>query len=68
MKSECGRSRVILVLICVVLMLLLGPTVYVIFQENGIYDREIQPVIENYINQTNIIDENTIAENTVVQE
>lgn len=68
MKSEHGKSRVILVLQCVILMLLLGPTVYVIFQENGIYDREIQPVIENYINQTNIIDENTIDENTVVQE
>ena len=68
MKSECGRSRVILVLICVVLMLLLGPTVYVIFQENGIYDREIQPVIENYIKETNTIDENSVNENAVIEE
>lgn len=68
MKSEHGKSRVILVLQCVILMLLLGLTVYVIFQENGIYDREIQPVIENYINRTNTIDETTVNENTVVQE
>ena len=68
MKSECGRSRVILVLICVILMLLLGPTVYVIFQENGIYDREIQPVIESYTNESNTINENVVNENTVIQE
>lgn len=66
MKTECGKARVILVLRCAILMLFLGLTTYVIFQDNGIYDREIQPIIENYIEETN----NVIAndENTVVKE
>jgi len=66
MKTESGRARVILVLRCVILMLCLGLTTYVIFQDNGIYDREIQPVIENYVSEANNVTVND--ENTVVQE
>lgn len=46
MKSQKGIGLLQLVLIIVVLMLLVGVTTYVVFQDNGIVDREEQKAIQ----------------------
>lgn len=53
MKSQKGIGLVRLVIFIVAMMLLLGVTTYVVMQENGIYDREVRPVINNYLQEEN---------------
>ncbi len=55
MKSEKGLGMVRLVIFLVAMMLLLGVTGYVVFQENGIYDRELKPVIDDNMNKIETI-------------
>lgn len=63
MKSEKGMGRVRFVILLIVLLLLLGPTVYVIIQENGVYEREVQPLIENAVQDSNTTEElNAVVE------
>ena len=53
MRSQKGIGHVRLVIFIVAMMLLLGVTTYVVMQENGIYDREVKPVINNYLQEEN---------------
>lgn len=53
MRSQKGIGLVRLVIFIVAMMLLLGVTTYVVMQENGIYDREVKPVINNYLQEEN---------------
>lgn len=53
MRSQKGIGLVRLVIFIVAMMLLLGVTTYVVMQENGIYDREVRPVINNYLQEEN---------------
>lgn len=51
MRSEKGLTIQRLVVFIVAMMLLLGVTTYVVVQDNGIYDREIKPLLENSTNE-----------------
>lgn len=51
MKSEKGLTLQRLVVFIAVMMLLLGVTTYVVVQDNGIYEREIKPLLENSTNE-----------------
>ena len=53
MRSQKGIGLVRSVIFIVAMMLLLGVTTYVVMQENGIYDREVKPVINNYLQEEN---------------
>jgi hypothetical protein len=53
MRSQKGIGLVRLVIFIVAMMLLLGVTTYVVVQENGIYDREVRPIINNYLQEEN---------------
>lgn len=53
MKSENGMSIVKFLIVIVVLMLLLGVTAYVVIQDNGIYEREVKPLLEDVAENTN---------------
>lgn len=53
MRSQNGMSIVKFLIFIVVMMLLLGVTTYVVVQDNGIYEREIKPLIENQAEETN---------------
>lgn len=53
MRSQKGMSIVKFLIFIVVMMLLLGVTTYVVVQDNGIYEREIKPLIENQAEETN---------------
>lgn len=69
MKSEKGLTIHKFVVLIVVLLLFLGPTVYVIVQDNGVYDRDIKPMIQNSLDEENTIvtEDNTInKENTLI--
>lgn len=58
MKSQKGVGLLQLVIIVVVLMLLLGVTTYVVFQDNGIIDREEQNIIKT-------VEDNEISDNEI---
>lgn len=53
MRSEKGMSPVKFLIFLAVMMLFLGVTTYVVMQENGIYDREIKPLLQNQAENTN---------------
>ena len=40
------------VVLIVALVMLLGVTAYVVLQDNGIYDREVKPIVNNIIDET----------------
>lgn len=46
MKTEKGMALVKLLVIIVVMTLFVGVATYVIVQDNGVYDREIKPLLE----------------------
>ncbi len=52
MKSQKGFIRLRLEITVIVLMLLLGVTAYVVFQDNGIVDQIEQNVVEQSQNET----------------
>lgn len=45
MKSQKGIGLLGLLIFVVVMMLLLGVTTYVVIQDNGIYEREVKPLL-----------------------
>ena len=55
MNIQKGIGMVRLIIFIVAMMLLLGVTTYVVMQDNGIYEREIKPLIENNIEGTNTV-------------
>lgn len=55
MNTQKGIGMVRLIIFIVAMMLLLGVTTYVVMQDNGIYEREIKPLIENNIEGTNTV-------------
>lgn len=55
MNTQKGIGMVKLIIFIVSMMLLLGVTTYVVMQDNGIYEREIKPLIENNIEGTNTV-------------
>lgn len=55
MNTQKGIGMVKLIIFIVAMMLLLGVTTYVVMQDNGIYEREIEPLIENNIESTNTV-------------
>lgn len=42
-----------LVVFIAVMMMLLGVTTYVVFQDNGIYEREVKPLLTNEAEEVN---------------
>lgn len=56
MKSEKGMSIVRFVAYIVATLLFLGVCVYVIVQDNGIYDREIKPLLENRTSTNEVVE------------
>ena len=46
MKSEKGMALQKLLVFIVVMTLLVGVATYVVVQDNGVYDREIKPLLE----------------------
>lgn len=46
MKSEKGMALPKFLVFLVVMTLFLGVATYVVVQDNGIYDREIKPLLE----------------------
>ena len=46
MKSEKGMALPKLLVFLVVMTLFLGVATYVVVQDNGVYDREIKPLLE----------------------
>lgn len=56
MRSEKGLGIVRLVIFIVAMMLLLGVTTYVVVQDNGIYDREIRPLLEKSSNTNEVVE------------
>ena len=46
MKTEKGMALPKLLVIIVVMTLFVGVATYVIVQDNGVYDREIKPLLE----------------------
>lgn len=53
MKSQKGMAIQKFVVLIVALMLLLGVTTYVVMQDNGIYEREVKPLINNQLEEGN---------------
>ena len=53
MKSEKGMALPKLLVFLVVMTLFLGVATYVVEQDNGVYDREIKPLLEksNTVNE-----------------
>lgn len=53
MKSEKGMALPKLLVFLVVMILFLGVATYVVVQDNGVYDREIKPLLEksNTVNE-----------------
>ncbi len=51
MKSQNGLALHKFVVIIVVLMLILGATTYVVMQDNGIYEREVKPLVNNIVEE-----------------
>ncbi len=47
MRSEKGLATQKFLVLIVVLLMFLGVTTFVVMQDNGIYDREIKPLLEN---------------------
>ncbi len=56
MRSEKGLGIVRLVIFIVALMLLLGVTTYVVMQDNGIYEREIKPLLEKNTSTNEVVE------------
>ena len=46
MRSEKGLALQKFLVVLVSLLMLLGVTTFVVMQDNGIYDREIKPLLE----------------------
>lgn len=57
MRSEKGLGIVRLVIFIVAMMFLLGVTTYVVVQDNGIYDREIKPLLKKSSITNEVADE-----------
>lgn len=53
MRSQSGMSILKFLILIVVLMLLFAVTAFVVLQDNGIYEREVKPLIENQSYDTN---------------
>ncbi len=51
MKSQSGMAIQKFVVLIVVLVMILGATVYVVFQDNGIYEREVKPLVNNLVEE-----------------
>ncbi|MBQ7410369.1 MAG: hypothetical protein IJW20_03195 [Clostridia bacterium] len=54
MKSQKGMAIQKFVVLIVVLMMLLGVTTYVVMQDNGIYEREVEPLVNNLVEEANV--------------
>ena len=55
MKSEKGMATHKLLVFIAVATVCLGVVTYVVFQDNGIYDREVKPLLEKS-NTTNQVE------------
>lgn len=64
MKSQKGFALLKLVLKIIVLMLLVGVTAYVVFQDNGIIDREEQNIVNALRNDEEIVSNEDNQEQT----
>ncbi len=53
MRSEKGMATQKFLVLIVVLLMFLGVTTFVVMQDNGIYDREIKPLLEKSATTTN---------------
>lgn len=58
MRSQKGMAIHKFVVLIAVLMLLFGATLYVIVQDNGIYEREVEPLINNQLEEGNTTAQN----------
>ena len=54
MRSEKGLAIQKFLVILVALLMLLGVTTFVVMQDNGIYDREIKPLLQNQTEDTTL--------------
>ena len=57
MKSEKGMALQRLLVYLVVATLFLGVATYVVVQDNGVYDREIRPLLEKNTTVNEVVNE-----------
>lgn len=57
MKSEKGMALPRLLVYLVVATLFLGVATYVVVQDNGVYDREIRPLLEKNTTVNEVVNE-----------
>lgn len=57
MKSQKGIGIVRLLIFVVAMTFFLGIATYVVVQDNGIYDREIKPLLEKSSNTNEVVSE-----------
>lgn len=56
MRSEKGLAIQMFLVVLVALLMLLGVTTYVVMQDNGIYDREIKPLLEKSATTNEVVE------------
>ena len=56
MRSEKGLAIQKFLVILVALLMLLGVTTFVVMQDNGIYDREIKPLLEKSATTNEVVE------------
>ncbi len=57
MRSEKGMSSQRLLVFLVVMTLFVGVATYVVVQDNGVYDREIKPLLEKNVTVNEVASE-----------
>ena len=56
MRSEKGLATQKFLVILVALLMLLGVTTLVVMQDNGIYEREIKPLLEKNTSTNEVVE------------
>ena len=56
MRSEKGLAIHKFLILIVVLMMFVGVTTYVVIQDNGIHEREIEPLVEKALTTNEVVE------------
>ena len=56
MRSEKGLATHKFLILIVVLMMFVGVTTYVVMQDNGIHEREIEPLVEKALTTNEVVE------------
>lgn len=56
MRSEKGLAIHKFLILIVVLMMFVGVTTYVVMQDNGIHEREIEPLVEKALTTNEVVE------------